>query len=121
MMSPRERCSAVKPADAALGKPTHDTDAAQRWPWWPLLPLYPYGRRRTLVRELIAGRIWSFEQLQGVWYVAVPIRMTVLKVADGLMLYAPVAVTAEVRAELQQLEARHGPVRTIVLPTASGL
>ncbi|MEY3930748.1 MAG: hypothetical protein RLZZ516_2458, partial [Cyanobacteriota bacterium] len=19
--------------------------ADQRWPWWPLLPLYPYGRR----------------------------------------------------------------------------
>ncbi len=121
MVSPRQRCSAVKPADAPLCKPTLDTGAAQRWPWWPLLPLYPYGRRRTLVRELIAGRIWSFEQLQGVWYVAVPIRMTVLKVADGLMLYAPVAVTAELRAELQQLEARHGPVRTIVLPTASGL
>jgi len=38
-----------------------------------LLPLYPYGRRRTLVRSLIADRLWSFEQLQGVWYVAVPI------------------------------------------------
>ncbi|MFZ0409186.1 MAG: DUF4336 domain-containing protein [Cyanobium sp.] len=93
----------------------------QRWPWWPLLPLYPYGHRRTLVRELLPGRIWSFEQLQGVWYVAVPIRMTVVKVADGLMLYAPVAVTGEVRSQLQRLEARHGPVRTIVLPTASGL
>ena len=93
----------------------------QRWPWWPLLPLYPYGHRRTLVRELLPGRIWSFEQLQGVWYVAVPIRMTVLKVAHGLMLYAPVAVTGEVRAQLRRLEALHGPVRTIVLPTASGL
>ncbi len=93
----------------------------QRWPWWPLLPLYPYGRRRTLVRELLPGRIWSFEQLQGVWYVAVPIRMTVVKVSDGLMLYAPVAVTGEVRDQLRQLERLHGPVRTIVLPTASGL
>ena len=93
----------------------------QRWPWWPLLPLYPYGRRRTLVRELIAERLWSFEQLQGVWYVAVPIRMTVLRVREGLLLYAPVAPTAEVRAQLRQLEERHGPVCTIVLPTASGL
>jgi len=93
----------------------------QRWPWWPLLPLYPYGHRRTLVRELLPGRIWSFEQLQGVWYVAVPIRMTVVKVSDGLMLYAPVAVTGEVRERLRQLERLHGPVRTIVLPTASGL
>ena len=121
MVSPRERFFAVTPAHAPLCRPDHDARAAQRWPWWPLLPLYPYGHRRTLVRELIPGRIWSFEQLQGVWYVAVPIRMTVLKVADGLMLYAPVAVTAEVRHQLRQLVALHGPVRTIVLPTASGL
>lgn len=95
--------------------------ADQRWPWWPLLPLYPYGRRRTLVRELVAGRLWSFEQLQGVWYVAVPIRMLVLRVREGLLLYAPVAPTAEVRSRLRDLEERHGPVCTIVLPTASGL
>jgi hypothetical protein len=95
--------------------------ADQRWPWWPLLPLYPYGRRRTLVRELIPERLWSFEQLQGVWYVAVPIRMVVLRVREGLLLYAPVAPTAEVRAHLEQLEERYGPVCTIVLPTASGL
>ncbi|PSB38568.1 DUF4336 domain-containing protein [Aphanothece minutissima] len=95
--------------------------ADQRWPWWPLLPLYPYGRRRTLVRELVAGRLWSFEQLQGVWYVAVPIRMLVLRVREGLLLYAPVPPTAEVRARLRGLEERHGRVCTIVLPTASGL
>jgi hypothetical protein len=94
---------------------------AQGWPWWPLLPLYPYGQRRTLVQELIPGRLWSFEQLIGVWYVAVPIRMSVLKLAQGLLLYAPVAPTAELLAELRQLEQRHGPVITIVLPTASGL
>ena len=93
----------------------------QHWPWWPLLPLYPYGLRRTLVRELLPGRLWSFEQLQGVWYVAVPIRMSVLRVADGLLLYAPVAPTAEVLEALQALERRWGPVRSIVLPTASGL
>jgi hypothetical protein len=95
--------------------------ADQRWPWWPLLPLYPYGRRRTLVRCLIPERLWSVEQLQGVWYVAVPIRMTVVRVPEGLLLYAPVAPTAEVLAALRQLEERHGPVCTIVLPTASGL
>ena len=93
----------------------------QRWPWWPLLPLYPYGRRRTLVRELIPGQLWSFEQLQGVFYVAVPIRMTVARVPGGLMLYAPVPPTGEVLQALRDLEQRHGPVRSIVLPTASGL
>lgn len=93
----------------------------QSWPWWPLLPLYPYGRRRTLVRELIPGQLWSFEQLQGVFYVAVPIRMTVARVPGGLMLYAPVPPTREVVQALQDLEQRHGPVLSIVLPTASGL
>ena len=97
------------------------TPGSQRWPWWPLLPLYPYGRRRTLVRELIPGRIWSFEQLIGIWYVAVPIRMTVVKLERGLLLYAPVAPTAELRQQLAALERLHGPVRSIVLPTASGL
>ena len=93
----------------------------QSWPWWPLLPLYPYGRRRTLVRELIPEQLWSFEQLQGVFYVAVPILMTVALVPGGLMVYAPVAPTAEVRRALLDLEQRFGPVMSIVLPTASGL
>jgi hypothetical protein len=93
----------------------------RRWPWWPLLPLYPYGERRTLVRELIAGQVWSFEQLQGVLYVAVPIRMTVLRLRQGLLLYAPVAPTGELLEELQRLVERFGPVLTIVLPTSSGL
>jgi hypothetical protein len=39
--------------------------ADQRWGFWPLLPLYPYGRRRTLLSELIPGQLWSLEQLQG--------------------------------------------------------
>ncbi len=93
----------------------------QFWPWWPLLPLYPYGRRRSLVRELIPGQVWSVEQLQGVFYVAVPIRMTVVRLRRGLLLYAPVAPTTEVRRALQELSERYGPVCTIVLPTASGL
>ena len=93
----------------------------QFWPWWPLLPLYPYGRRRTFVRTLVPDQLWGFEQLQGVWYVAVPIRMSVLRVEQGLLLYAPVAATAEVIQQLRDLEQRWGPVHTIVLPTASGL
>ena len=54
--------------------------ADQYWGFWPLLPLYPYGRRRTLLSELIPGQLWSLEQLQGVYYVAVPVRLTVAKV-----------------------------------------
>ncbi len=93
----------------------------QHWPWWPLLPLYPYGRRRTLVRELIPQQVWSFEQLQGIWYVAVPVRMTVVRLRDGLLAYGPIPATAEVVRGLRELEESWGPLRTIVLPTASGL
>nr|AUG32656.1 hypothetical protein PLO_679 [Paulinella longichromatophora] len=93
----------------------------QNWPWWFLLPLYPYERRRTLVRELIPNQLWSFEQLQGLFYVAVPIRMTVVRLSVGLMLYSPIAPTIEVVEALTDLEKKYGPVITIVLPTASGL
>ena len=81
----------------------------------------PYGRRRTLFSELIPGQLWSLEQLQGVYYVAVPVRLTVAKVPGGLMLVNPLPPTGEVRQAIAGLEQQHGPVRTIVLPTASGL
>ncbi len=93
----------------------------QQWPWWPLLPLYPYGRRRTLFRELIANQVWSFEQLQGLYYVAVPVRLTAVKVSEGLMLLNPLPPTKELLSSLRTLEEKYGPVVTIVLPTSSGL
>ena len=74
------------PASLARMGPPRACLVDQHWPWWPLLPLYPYGRRPTLVRELVPGQVWSFEQLQGIFYVAVPIRMTVLRLREGLML-----------------------------------
>ena len=95
--------------------------SSQRWAWWPLLPLYPYGRRPTLLRELVPNRVWCFEQLHGVWYVAVPIRMTVVKVEEGLLLYAPLPPTAELLVGLRALEEQHGPVVSIALATSSGL
>ena len=93
----------------------------QRWGFWPLLPLYPYGRRRTVFSELIPGQLWSLEQLQGVYYVAVPVRLTVAKVPGGLMLVNPLPPTRELRQRIAELEQIHGPVQTIVMPTASGL
>jgi hypothetical protein len=93
-----------------------------RWPLWPLLPIYPYGRRRTLRREIVPETIWVFEQLQGILYVTVPIRMTVVRLAaGGLCIYAPIAPTRECLALLQDLVDRYGPVKSIVLTTLSGL
>ena len=79
--------------------------ADQRWAFWPLLPLYPYGRRRTLFSELIPSQLWSLEQLQGVYYVAVPIRLTVVKVPGGLMLVNPLPPTGELRQAIAGLNS----------------
>jgi len=92
------------------------------WKFWLALPIYPYGRRRTLRREVVRDRLWTFEQVQGIFYVVVPIRMTVVKLeAGGLLVYAPVAPTRECLRLLRELEAEHGRVRYILHPTTSGL
>ena len=57
------------------------------WSFWPLVPLYPYGRRRTLRSEVVKDTIWTFDQVQGILYTVVPIRMTVVKLNQGLLIY----------------------------------
>lgn len=92
------------------------------WWFWFLVPLHPYGQRRTLRQEVIPDTIWTFDQLQGVLYTVVPIRMTVVKLTSGgLLVYAPIAPTRECIRLVKELEAAHGAVRYILLPTASGL
>jgi len=93
-----------------------------RWNWWPLLPTFPYGQRQSRFTELIACRAWAIEQFHGIWYVAVPIRMTVLKLDQGgLLLYAPLPPTPAVLDFIHELERTHGFVKTIVLASSSGL
>jgi hypothetical protein len=92
------------------------------WPFWPALPLYPYGKRRTLCREIVKDTIWTFEQVQGILYTIVPIRMTIIKLnSGGLLVYAPVAPTPECIRLVKELEGKHGKVKYIILPTSSGL
>ncbi len=99
----------------------NNSASEQKWKWWPLLPLYPYGRRRTIFRELVPNQIWSFEQLQGIYYVAVPVRLLVVRVKDELMIINPLPPTDELLRDIDVLVKNIGPVKTIVLPTASGL
>jgi hypothetical protein len=92
------------------------------WFFWFTLPLYPYARRRTIRQEVVKDTIWTFDQLQGIFYVVVPIRMTVVKLDEGgLLIYAPVAPTPECTRLVNELVAEHGEVRYIILPTISGL
>ncbi len=100
------------------------SDQSRDWSWsfWPLVPLYPYGKRRTLRQEVLKDTIWTFDQVQGILYTIVPIRMTVVKLeAGGLLVYAPVAPTAECIRLVKELVVQHGEVKYIVLPTSSGL
>ncbi|MGD1874652.1 MAG: DUF4336 domain-containing protein [Mastigocoleus sp.] len=92
------------------------------WRFWFLLPIYPFGKRQTIRREIVRNKIWTFEQLQGIFYVVVPIRMTVVKLDEGgLFVYAPVAPTPECIRLLEELIAEHGIIKYIILPTISGL
>ncbi len=105
---------------------TQQQQPAQRgdraWRYWPAVPLYPYGQRPTLRREVLADTLWTFEQFQGIFYVVVPIRMTVVRLlAGGLLVYAPIAPTPECLRLMGDLVSAYGPVRYIILPTASGL
>jgi hypothetical protein len=71
---------------------------------------------------VVKGRIWTFDQLQGFLYTAVPIRMTVVKLElGGLLVYAPVAPTPECIRLVKELVVEHGDVNYIILPTTSGL
>ena len=84
----------------------------------PLFPLVPAFSRQTFRYEIDPGRMWFFEQKQGIGLglnVSVNVRMTVVKLKDGsLWVHAPIAPTAECIALLEQLDA---PVKHIVLPT----
>ncbi|MBF2067568.1 MAG: DUF4336 domain-containing protein [Calothrix sp. C42_A2020_038] len=92
------------------------------WSFWYTLPIYPFGRRQTIRREIVKDTIWTFDQLQGIFYVVVPVRMTVVKLSEGgLLVYAPVAPTPECIRMITELVQVHGDVKYIILPTISGL
>ncbi|MCU0565570.1 MAG: DUF4336 domain-containing protein [Oculatellaceae cyanobacterium Prado106] len=99
-----------------------ESKQAYRWPFWFTVPLYPYGQRRTLRHEVVPEWVWTFDQLQGIFYVTVPIRMTVVRLEEGgLLVYAPVAPTPECLRLMDELVTQYGAVKYIILPTTSGL
>lgn len=92
------------------------------WKFWWTLPIYPFGQRRTLKTTVVENHVWTFEQLQGVFYVVTPIRMTVVRLAaGGLLVYAPIAPTVECITWMNELVNEYGDVKYIILPTVSGL
>lgn len=92
------------------------------WNFWFLLPLYPYNKRKTIRKEVVKDTIWCFEQLQGILYAVVTIRMIIVKLkAGGLLVYSAIAPTAECIRLVKELEEKHGKVKYIIHPTSSGL
>ena len=113
--------SSIAAASAALLSSTKPANAMAKdseWPLWTALPVAPYSKRRTIMKEIADG-VFTFDQLIGIYYVHVPIRMTVCAVDGGLFVYAPVAPTKECLALMQRLIDKHGPVKTIVLPSVA--
>lgn len=88
---------------------------------WGVLPVGTYKSKKTIQREVVPGKIWTFDQKFGILNVQVPLRMVVVKLGDdgpgkaGLFVYNPVAATPECVAMLREMEDRHGPIRHIVV------
>jgi Domain of unknown function (DUF4336) len=108
--------------DQRVSTVTEPRDADRSWRFWFTLPIYPYSKRRTIRTEVTPDTIWTFDQVQGILYVVVPIRMTVVKLSGGgLLVYAPVAPTGECLDLMDELVRLHGDIRYIIMPTISGL
>jgi hypothetical protein len=108
----------VYPAEASMGPESN-------WNLWPSLPVAPYSKRKTTMLDLGKG-VYVFDQIIGIYYVQLPIRMTVLTLGDenggdnkGLFVYAPIAPTKECLNLLKPLIEKHGPVKYIVLPSVA--
>jgi len=75
----------------------------------------------------VAPGVFAFDQLIGIYYVHVPIRMSVVAVHQnndnsknrGLVVYAPIAPTKECLSLMQELIDEYGPVRDIILPSVA--
>lgn len=83
---------------------------------WGVLPVGTYKTKKTLLKEIVPGQIWTFDQKFGILNVQVPIRMTVVKLkSGGLFIYNPVAATPECVDMLKGLIKQHGPLKHIVV------
>jgi len=120
--------SSTLPATAtAAVQPVVPTPSFPKDLSWPLgkvafslLPLAGTATRRATVQEeVIPGKIWTHDQVQGVVNVNVPVRQTVVKLSPesggGLWVYNPVAPTPQLLQMMKELESEHGPVRHVVL------
>lgn len=83
---------------------------------WGVLPVGTYKSKKTLLKEIVPGKIWTLDQKFGILNVQVPLRSTVIKMSDGgLWVYNPVAATPECLDMLKAIIKDHGPLKHIVV------
>ena len=65
---------------------------------WGILPVGTYKSKKTIRKEIVPNKIWTFETKFGILNVQVPLRMTVVKLSDGgLFIYNPVGRLSTLR------------------------
>lgn len=111
-------------ASASLIVPTPPITRDVMWPLgkvaFSLLPLAGGTRRATVQECVVPGRVWTFDQLQGIVNVNVPVRQTVIALqGGGLWVHNPVAPTPQLLHMMHTLEQHYGPVKHIVLGTVA--
>ena len=84
----------------------------------PIFLATPFFARATFRTEVVPGRVWSFEQKQGIGLglnTSLNVRMTVVRLrSGGLFVYGPVAPTGECLELVRELG---GDVELVLLPT----
>jgi len=82
---------------------------------WGILPVGTYKSKKTIRETIVPGKIWTFDQKFGILNVQVPLRMTIIRMKDGLFVYNPIAATPECVGLVRELEKEYGPVRHVVV------
>jgi len=110
------------------GSATNTTSSRDMsWPLgkvaFSLLPLSGGTRRATVEETIVKDQIWTYDQIQGIINVNVPVRQTVVRLSEssggGLFVLNPVAPTNQLLKMMRNLERQYGPVRHIVLGTVA--
>lgn len=90
----------------------------------PIFLAVPFFARATFRAEVVTGKVWTFEQRQGIGLglnTSVNVRMTLLRLeGGGLFVYNPIAPTRECLELVREVEDEIGErVECILLPTTT--
>lgn len=121
------QAASSEPSSSTLLVPTPSFSRETYWPLgkiaFSLLPLAGGQRRATVKQCVVPETMWTYDQIQGILNVNVPVRQTVIRLSEecggGLWVHNPVAPTPELLKYMKDLETEYGPIRHIVLGTVA--